>query len=229
VRGFGAPRDLKGFIPGSISNPVAIFAFAFIFAKQKQGNMKNLAGIMILSFAALTLNSQSTWDFDKAHTSVNFAITHMMISEVDGNFKSFSGKVVSKNDDFTDAQVDFTIDVNSINTDNESRDKHLKSDEFFDAGKFPSITFKSSSFKKVSGNKYELEGDMTMRDVTKKVKLDVVYNGTVSTKNGNKAGFKVTGTINRFDYGLKWNSMMDTGPVLGKDVTLTINVELKKQ
>jgi polyisoprenoid-binding protein YceI len=191
--------------------------------------MKKL--IMVFAFAGLALAgiTQTNWTFDNAHTKVGFGVTHLVISEVDGEFKKFSGTVVSKSDDFTGADINFTIETGSISTDNDMRDKHLKSDDFFNAEKYPNITFKSSSLKKVSGNKYVLEGNLTMRDVTKKVSLDVVYNGTVKDPYGNtKAGFKITGSLNRFDYNLKWNTMAEAGAVVGKDVTLTINVELAK-
>jgi polyisoprenoid-binding protein YceI len=192
--------------------------------------MKKITLIMALTVMALYNYAQSTWVADNTHTSVKFGVSHMVISEVEGQFKKFSGKVVSKTDDFSDAAIEFSIDVASINTDNEMRDNHLKSDDFFNAEKYPNITFKSTSFKKVSGNKYVLEGDLTIRDVTKKVKLDVVYNGTVKDMRGTStAGFKVTGSVNRFDYNLKWNKTIEAGPVVGKDVNLTINIEVKKQ
>ncbi|MDB5283082.1 MAG: YceI family protein [Bacteroidota bacterium] len=192
--------------------------------------MKKLIIIFAIVAVAVSGKAQTTWSFDNAHTSVKFGVSHLVISEVEGQFKKYSGKVVSKSDEFIDANIDFTIDVNSINTDNDMRDKHLKSDDFFNAEKFPNITFKSTSFKKVSGTKYLLEGDLTIRDVTKRVKLDVIYNGTVKDPYGNvKAGFKITGSVNRFDYNLKWNNLADAGPVVGKDIKLDIDVELKKQ
>lgn len=192
--------------------------------------MKNYMCYMVCAALAYTAGAQGDWTIDKAHTSIRFGVTHMVISEVDGEFRTFSGKVTSSKDDFTDAQVEFTLDVDSINTDNPNRDNHLKGDDFFNAEKYPHITFKSTSVKKLEGNKYELEGDLTIRDVTKKVKFDVVYNGTVTdTRGGTHAGFKATTSINRFDYNLKWNSMMDSGPVVGKDVTITVNIELRKQ
>jgi polyisoprenoid-binding protein YceI len=183
--------------------------------------------VIVTAFAA---NAQTTWKSENSHTNVRFSVPHLVISETEGTFKKFDGTVVSNNADFTDAKIDFTIDVASINTDNEMRDNHLKSDDFFNAEKFPKITFKGVSFKKVSGNKYILEGDLTIRDVTKRVKLDVVYNGTVKDPYGNtKAGFKITGVINRFDYNLKWNTMAEAGAVVGQDVTLVVNLELVKQ
>lgn len=182
------------------------------------------------TLVVLAAKAQTNWTFDPAHTTVKFAVTHMVITEIDGRFSKFNGSVVSKNDDFTDANINFSIDVNSISTDNEARDKHLKGDDFFNAEKYPNITFKSTSFRKTTGNNYVLEGDLTIRDVTKRVKLDVVYNGTVKDmRGGSTAGFKVTGTIDRFDYNLKWNKAVEAGPVVSKDVNLTVNLELKKQ
>ena len=150
-----------------------------------------------------------------------------MISEVEGAFKTFTGSMTASKPDFSDAQIEFSVDIASVNTDNEQRDKHLKSDDFFNAEKFPKMTFKSNSMKKISGNKYELTGDLTIRDVTKKVKFAVTYGGTVKDPWGNtKAGFKATATINRLDYGLKWNSMLETGgAVVGPEVTININAE----
>ena len=192
--------------------------------------MKKTLIALALLVATLSTNAQTTWKSENSHTNVRFSVPHLVISETEGTFKKFDGTVVSSNADFTDAKIDFSIDVASINTDNEMRDNHLKSDDFFNAEKFPKITFKGVSLKKVSGNKYILEGDLTIRDVTKRVKLDVVYNGTVKDPYGNtKAGFKITGIINRFDYNLKWNTMAEAGAVVGQDVTLVVNLELVKQ
>ncbi|HOK98475.1 MAG TPA: YceI family protein, partial [Bacteroidales bacterium] len=117
-----------------------------------------------------------------------------------------------------------------INTDNEMRDNHLKGDDFFNAAKFPKMTFKSKSFKKVSGNKYELVGDLTIRDVTKTVKFDVTYGGTAKDPYGNiKAGFKASAVINRFDYGLKWNALTEAGgAVVGNEVNVSLKLEFNK-
>jgi len=173
----------------------------------------------------------TTWIVDNTHSNVKFSVSHLVISDVDGAFKSFNGTMKSSKPDFSDAQIDFTVDINSINTDNESRDNHLKSDDFFSAEKFPQMTFKGTSFKKVSGNKYALEGDLTIRDVTRKSKFDVSYGGTVKDPWGNiKAGFKVKGVINRFDYNLKWNSLTELGgAVIGKEVEIVLNLEFGQQ
>lgn len=170
--------------------------------------------------------AQTNWKLDNSHSSVKFSVEHLMVSETEGNFKGFDGTLTSKNADFTDAQVTFTVDVKTINTDNEMRDKHLQSDDFFNAEKYPQMKFKSSSFKKVSGNKYVLEGELTIRDVTKKVKFDVVYRGTQKDPYGNtKAGFKATGSIKRLEYGLKWNVMTEATAVVADDVNIVINLE----
>ncbi len=187
------------------------------------------AAILAL-ISLMTINAQTKWTVDKAHSKVQFTVTHLIISEVTGEFKSFDATVESSKDDFSDAKIDFTADVNSISTDNDARDKHLKSDDFFNAEKFPKLTFKGKSFKKVSGKNYKLVGDLTIRDVTKEVTLDVVYNGSVKDPYGNtKAGFKITGSLNRFDYNLKWNALIEAGgAVVGKTVGITVNLELQK-
>jgi polyisoprenoid-binding protein YceI len=180
--------------------------------------------------AVISINAQTKWTIDKAHSKVQFAVTHLIISEVNGLFKSFDGSIEASNSDFTDAKINFTVNVASINTENDGRDKHLKSDDFFNADKFPSITFKGKSLKKIDDKNYKLTGDFTIRDVTKEITLDVVYNGSIKDPWGNtKAGFKILGEINRFDYNLKWNSLMEAGgAVVGKTVKLVIDLELQK-
>jgi polyisoprenoid-binding protein YceI len=175
--------------------------------------------------------SQDKWVVDKSHSNVKFSVTHLVISEVEGNFKSFNGSITGSKPDFSDAQIDFTVDVASINTDNEMRDNHLKSDDFFNAEKFPVMTFKSTSFKKSGDKKYTLNGDLTIRDVTKKVKFDVTYFGQTKDGRGTmKAGFKASTTINRLDYNLKWNKMTEAGgAVVSSDVTIMLNLEFGLQ
>ncbi len=169
------------------------------------------------------------WAVDKAHSSIKFTVTHMVISEVEGSFKVFDGTVEHTKDDFSDAKINFSIDVNSINTDNENRDKHLKSDDFFNAEKFPAMKFEGTSLTPAGGNKYKLTGNLTIRDVTKPVVFDVSFGGIAKTQRGNKAGFKATATINRFDYNLKWSAATEAGGlVVSKDVAITVNVELNE-
>ena len=193
--------------------------------------MKKLVLMAALVTGMSGVRAQTTWTLDPSHTRVGFTVSHMMVSDVDGNFKTSNGQIVSSKDDFSDAVIDFSIDVGSINTDNETRDKHLKSDDFFNAEQFPKMIFKSTSFKRIAGNKYKLSGNLTIRDITKPVSFDVTYNGTaVSPWKTTVAGFKLTGSINRFDYNLKWATKMDNGNlVAGEQVNIIANVEFIKK
>lgn len=194
--------------------------------------MKKLFVILAtMLIATISAFAQTSWTVDNVHSKVKFSVTHLIISEVEGSFKVYSGTVQSSKQDFDDAKVEFAIDVNSINTDNEMRDKHLKSDDFFNAEKYPKMTFKSVSWKKSNNQNYLLEGDLTLRDVTKRVVFIVVYGGMIQDPWGNtKAGFKATAVINRFNYGLKFNALTEAGnAVVGKDVTITLNLEFVKQ
>ncbi len=187
--------------------------------------------VAITLFFNFLLTAQTKWVFDKAHTKISFSVSHMVINEVEGNFKSFDGSLTTNKNDFTDAKIKFTVDVNSINTDNSERDKHLKSDDFFNAKKYPKMVFVSKSLKKISGKKYKMVGDLTIRDKTKEIVLDVKFNGTIKDPWGNiRAGFSLEGEINRFDYNLKWSKLLETGGlVVGKTVTILGKVELIKQ
>ena len=194
--------------------------------------MKKLSILLsLVLIASLGMYAQkTTYGFDKAHTNVRFSIAHMVISEVDGNFSDFDGKVVTNKEDFTDADISFKINVESINTDDAKRDEHLRSPDFFDVANNPEITFESKSMEKISEKEYKLTGDLSMNGKTKSVTLDVKYGGTIVDPWGNtKAGFKITGTINRLDWGLKYNSVMDSGGLLiGEEVDIVCNVELIK-
>ncbi|MEM7552177.1 MAG: YceI family protein [Bacteroidota bacterium] len=191
---------------------------------------KALFTLGVLVTGVLSTSAQSTWKADPTHTKVSFAVSHLVISEVEGQFGEFDISATSKNEDFNGESIEVNIKVNSVDTDNEQRDGHLKSGDFFDAEKHPQIKFKGKSLKK-SGKKYKLVGDLTIRDVTKTVEFEADYNGTVKDPWGNtRAGFKIEGTINRFDYGLKYNDLLEAGgAVVGEEVDITVNVELIKQ
>lgn len=186
-----------------------------------------------LTVMALSTTAQTNWKVDASHSKMGFSVTHLMVSETEGKFKVYEGSVASKTEtDFTDAKIEFSVDVNSINTDDEKRDGHLKSADFFDVEKFPKMVFKASSMKagKVKGT-YDLEGDLTMHGVTKKVKLLAVgASKTVKDPWGNtKYAFKVTGKINRTDFGLKWNAVLEAGGVVvSEDVKIDCTLELTK-
>ena len=172
---------------------------------------------------------KAVWSLDPAHSKIQFSARHMIISEVTGHFNNYEVNVKAGSD-FLDSEVEVNIDVNSIDTGIADRDNHLKSADFFEAEKFPKINFKSTGVKKVNDEKYKLYGDFTIRDITKPIELDVVYGGTITDPWGKtRAGFKVTGSINRFDYELKWNALIETGgAVVGKTINLECNVELVK-
>jgi polyisoprenoid-binding protein YceI len=174
-------------------------------------------------------SAQSEWRLDKAHSSITFTVQHMVISSVTGSFKDFAITLKSAKNDFSDATVQSTIKVASLSTDNDRRDNHLRSDDFFNAEKYPEINFKSTSFEKLSDTKYKITGDLTIRDVTKNVTFDAVLNGTLKTDRGMLSAWKATTTINRFDYNLKWNKTIETGGlIVGQDVIITLNLELMK-
>jgi polyisoprenoid-binding protein YceI len=183
----------------------------------------------VLIVVTALVTAQTEWKMDKVHSSITFSVKHMIISEVSGNFKDFSIILRSEKEDFSDAAVEGTIETASINTENEYRDKHLKSDDFFNAEKFPGIKFKSTKFEKLDNKKYKITGNLTIRDVTKEVTFDAGLNGVLKTDKGYLSAWKATTTINRFDYNLKWNKTIETGGlIVGQDVTITLNLELNK-
>ena len=171
------------------------------------------------------------WAIDPTHSEVQFKVKHLVISTVTGKFKSFSGTAESVGDDFSNASISFAADVASIDTNQEQRDGHLKSEDFFNAEKYPQITFKGTSFTKVKGDEYKLTGNLTIKDVTKPVTLDVEYGGTATDFYGNvKAGFEVSGKISRKEFGLTWDGITEAGAiVVGEEVKITANVQLAKQ
>lgn len=169
------------------------------------------------------------WVVDKGHSNVKFSVTHMVVAETEGYFKIFDGSMENTKPDYSDAKIAFTVDVTSINTDNERRDQHLKSDDFFNAEKFPQMKFESTSMQPAGGNKYKLNGNLTIRDVTKPITFDVTYGGELKTSRGTTIGFKALGIINRFDYNLKWDRATETGGlVVGKDVEIIVKLEMRQ-
>jgi polyisoprenoid-binding protein YceI len=166
------------------------------------------------------------WNIDPAHSEIGFKVKHLMINTVRGHFKTFSGEVETPGEDFASAKVKFSADTSSIDTANEQRDQHLKSADFFDAEKNPQLTFVSTKF-----DGENLEGNFTMAGVTKPVKLKAEFGGVAKDPWGNtKAGFTISGKINRKDFGLNWNAALEAGGVLvGEEVTLNAEVQLIKQ
>ncbi len=169
------------------------------------------------------------WSIDPAHSEAKFKVKHLVISTVTGRFDSISGMIEAGKPDFSDASIRFKADVDSINTNNDQRDAHLKSPDFFDAAAYPTLSFVSTSIRPSGDGKYALTGDMTIRGTKRSITLDVAYNGTVSGFDGEVAGFDITGKLNRQDFGLRWNALTETGGVVVSDeVKLDIAVEFKK-
>ncbi len=193
--------------------------------KLNKEHMKKLNVLVALLFVAGVATAQTTWKVDKAHSKLGFSITHLMISEVEGQFNSFDATITSTGEDFSDATIELTADVSSIDTNNEGRDKHLRSPDFFDVEKFGTLTFKSTSFKKTGDKTYKVTGDLTMHGVTKSVTIDLTLIGTAAGRDGKKiAGFKATTSLNRIDYGVG-----KSGPGAGDEVTITAKGEFKAQ
>jgi polyisoprenoid-binding protein YceI len=194
--------------------------------------MKKTLFLFILTLVtAFSLSAQTTWKIDVAHSKVLFTVSHMVISEVTGRFTDFDATLTQNGNDFSDGKLSATIKTASVNTDNDGRDKHLRSADFFDAEKNPEITFVSKSFEKTGKDTYKITGDFTLRGVTKTVTLDAKFNGTGKDPWGNtKAGFKATTTINRTDFGAKWNKALEAGGLLvGENVDITLQVQLNQQ
>lgn len=172
----------------------------------------------------------ATYTIDPMHSEVTFKIKHLMISSVSGNFKQFNASFTSDKEDLSDAAITFEADINSIHTSNDQRDGHLKSPEFFDAEKFPKLSFTSTKLVPVNGNEYKLEGNLTIKDVTKPVTLGVEYAGKMVDPYGNeKHGFEIGGKISRKEFGLTWNALTESGGVVVSDeVKLMVNAQFTK-
>ena len=170
------------------------------------------------------------WSIDPTHSEIGFKVKHMMFTNVSGKFETYEATITTEDDDFTKSAIEFSANIDSINTNNSDRDNHLKSADFFDAEKNPKLTFVSSSFAK-AGDDYELTGELTLHGVTKTVKLATEFSGLMKDPWGNtKVGLNIVGKINRKDWGLNWNSALETGGVLvSEEVKLNIELQLLKQ
>ena len=189
--------------------------------------MKQLMTLFAIVFLSVGAFAQTNWKVDNYHSSLNFKIKHSGISLVNGKFDAYEGSMTTNGEELKDATFNFTIDTKSINTSVEPRDNHLRSADFFDVEKFPSITFKSSKILKTGkNNHYLLYGDLTIKDVTKPVIFDVYYGGNAKNDKGEKIGLKGKTTINRFDYNINY----DPGAAgIGKDVDIVVHLQMAKQ
>ena len=170
-----------------------------------------------------------TWNIDQAHSEVGFKIKHMMVSTVRGQFTRFEGSITSPDDDFVKATISFTAETNSINTNNDMRDKHLVASDFFDAEKFPKISFVSTKIEKKGENDFMVLGDLDMHGVKKEISLEAKLDGITEAKDGRIMGFEITGSLSRKDFGLTWNAATETGGVvLSDEVRFDMNIECKE-
>lgn len=166
------------------------------------------------------------WNVDAAHSEIGFKVKHMMISTVKGAFEDFNASVETESEDFKNAKFSFTAKVDSINTKNKDRDTHLKSDDFFNAAEYPEMSFTSKSY---DGD--TIVGDLTIKDITKEVKLDMDFNGVAVDPYGQtKAGFEISGKINRKDFGLTWSAVTEAGSIVVSDtIQMAIDLQFIKQ
>jgi polyisoprenoid-binding protein YceI len=196
--------------------------------------MKFIRNILLASLLALPLLTQSvlaqeTWTVDKPHSTANFKVRHFTANVI-GAFSDFDGTINLDRENPAKSSVELTIQSASIDTNNENRDKHLRSADFFEVEQFPTITFKSTAVTPKGKDAFEVTGDLTMHGVTKRITLPVTFGGFAKTQHGEKAGFEVETTLNRKDYGIVWNRALDEGGfMLSDDVKVTINLEMNKQ
>ncbi len=189
--------------------------------------MNVLIAITAITFlTSFTMVNPISWSLDKAHAKLGFTITHLMVSDVEGSFKTFDAKITAHKDDFSDAIAELTAEVKSIDTENQQRDQHLLGPDFFDADNFPTITFKSKSFTKSTNNEYKVIGDLTMHGITKQIELTAIAKtGTNPMNKKTITGFKVNGVIKRTDFNL---SPSTPSAMLGNEVTISANAEFSK-
>ncbi|KPM48130.1 YceI family protein [Jiulongibacter sediminis] len=188
--------------------------------------MKKTLTLVTLLASAFAVNAQK-WNVDKAHSNVGFTITHMMLSDVDGQFRDIEATITADKDDLSDAVFEFTAQANSIDTRIERRDTHLKSADFFEVEKYPTVAFKSTSFKHLEGKKYKMKGNLTIKDVTKEVEMDVIVNGPIVNPRNQKkmVGVKATGEIDRYDFHIGGES----GAGQSREVVIFANGEFTKE
>lgn len=175
--------------------------------------------------------TKTKWAIDPTHTEIGFKVKHMMFTNVSGKFNAFDATIENDDDHFETSKINFSAEINSVDTNNLDRDNHLRSADFFDAENFPKLSFESTEIKKISEGEFKIIGDLTIKDVTKSVQLDAEYSGLMTDPWGNtKTGLSVTGKINRKEFGLTWNAALETGGVLvGEDIKLVSEIQLIRQ
>ncbi len=171
------------------------------------------------------------WSIDTAHSEIGFKVKHMMFTNVSGKFNSFEATIQNEDNNFETSKINFSADTTSVDTNNADRDSHLKSADFFDVDNFPKLSFVSTDVKKINEGEYKISGDLTIKDVTKSIVLDVEYSGLMTDPWGNtKIGLSLNGKINRKEFGLTWNSTLEAGGVLvGEEIKLVSEIQFIKQ
>ncbi len=189
---------------------------------------KTIISLFLIGYGIIPVIAQSQiWKIDPVHSSVRFSVKHMLITEVVGQFKEYDATLTTSKADFSDAKLEATINIQSIDTDNEKRDAHLNSEDFFYSEKYPKISFKSNSVEQIDEKTFRIKGDLTIRGITKTVVFETSYGGTITDPYGNsRSGWQASTTVNRFDFGLKWNQVMETGGLLvGEEIKINIDAQ----
>lgn len=190
-------------------------------------SLKNSFTLLLL-VPVFSFAQQATWTIDKSHSSIGFDIDHLVISQTEGTFNDYEATIKADAADFSDASFDITIKATSVDTKNERRDNHLRNADFFDVEKYPTIHFKVTEFKKIDAKNYKAIGMFTMHGVTKEVSLDAVFGGIIKHPSfGTRAGLRIMGELNRYDFGLKYNAAMEAGGfILGEEVRIDCRLEM---
>lgn len=185
--------------------------------------------MLLLVFAISSISSAASWNVDVAHSSVGFSVRHMVVSKTKGNFDEFTGKIEFDGKDVAAGSVEFTVQTASVDTDDEKRDEHLRSADFFEAETYPVMTFKSKKIT-ATGTKFKMVGDLTIKDVTKEVTFDCEFSGALDDPWGNtRAGFSASSKIDRKEFNIAFGKVMDNGGlVVGDEVTIEVELELIK-
>lgn len=175
--------------------------------------------------------ARDKWNIDPVHSAIGFKVKHLVVSNVRGEFKEYAANIYTKGEDFLSIEIDVRINPASISTGDLARDAHLKGADFFDVEFFKEINFRATGLEKTGGEMYVLHGDLTMKGITRKIRLDVEFDGVIKSPRGDKkAYFMVTGKINRKDWGLTWSALMESGGVVvGEDIFIKCEIELIKQ
>jgi len=193
--------------------------------------INGVIGLCTLVLTTITFGQETTWTIDKSHSSIGFDIDHLVISQTEGTFNEYDAVIKADAADFSDARFDITIQASSVDTKNEGRDKHLRNADFFDVAQYPTINFKVTEFMKLDDKNYKARGLFTMHGVTKEVTLDAVFGGMITHPSfGTRAGLRITGVLNRYDFDLKYNAAMEAGGfILGEEVRIDCRLEMVKQ